>query len=348
MNANTTLQLPRKVVVTDVVTRDGFQNEDRIISTQDKIRVIEGLVHAGVTSIEVTSFVHPKVVPQLADAAEVVAQLPHHPGVIYSALIPNLKGARRALDAGVTELHLVVSASESHNRANLNRSVQESLVQLAEVYSYVHAVQPPDTQITLVFSIATAFHCPFEGRTPVERVLWIVEALIKMGVRRVNLADTDGAANPLQIWQTVTAVKARFPEITWSLHLHNTRDMALANALAGLQAGITQFDASLGGIGGCPFAPGATGNVSTEDLVHMFHEMGIETGIDLAMLLEEGKQLRSIVGHELSSLVSKAGTSNTLHALEGIKFADSRSVQLQYPQSGSENSAISPSMLSPD
>lgn len=324
MNATTTPQLPPKVIVTDVVARDGFQNEDRIISTQDKIRVIEGLVRAGVTSIEVTSFVHPKVVPQLADAAEVMAQLPRYPGVIYSALIPNLKGAMRALDAGVTELHLVVSASESHNRANLNRSVQDSLIQVAEVCSYIHTVQP---QLPLVFSIATAFHCPFEGRTPVERVVWMVNALVKMGIRRINLADTDGAANPLQIWQTVTTLKARFPEVTWSLHLHNTRDMALANALAGLQAGITQFDASLGGIGGCPFAPGATGNVSTEDLVHMFHEMGIETGIDLAVLLEEGKQLREIVGHELSSSVSKAGTSNTLHSLEGIKFADSRSAQ---------------------
>src|SRR5579884_2000365 len=151
MNANTTFQLPQKVIITDVVARDGFQNEDRIISTQDKLRVIEGLVRAGVTSIEVTSFVHPKVVPQLADAADLMAQLPRHPGVIYSALIPNLKGAQRALDAGVTELHLVVSASESHNRANLNRSVQESLIQVAEVCSYIHAVQP---EITLVFSIA--------------------------------------------------------------------------------------------------------------------------------------------------------------------------------------------------
>ena len=323
MNTDTMMQLPRRVLVTDVVARDGFQNEDRIISTQDKIRVIEGLVRSGLSSIEVTSFVHPKVVPQLADAAEVVAQLPHHPGVIYSALIPNIKGAQRALDAGVTELHLVVSASERHNRANLNRSVQESLVQLAEVCSYVQA---ENSQITLVVSIATAFHCPFEGRTPMERVFWMIEELMKMGIRQVNLADTDGAANPFQIWRTITAVKKRFPEVTWSLHLHNTRDMGLANALAGLQAGITQFDASLGGIGGCPFAPGATGNVSTEDLVHMLHEMGIGTGINLDVLLREGKKLGAIVGHELSSLVSRAGTSNTLHAFEGIKFADSRSI----------------------
>jgi hydroxymethylglutaryl-CoA lyase len=223
----------------------------------------------------------------------------------------------------VTELHLVVSASESHNRANLNRSVRESLVQLAEVCSFVRDENP---QVILMASIATAFHCPFDGRTPIERVCWIVAELVGMGIRRINLADTDGAANPLQVWQTVSAVKERFPEVTWSLHLHNTRDMGLANALAGLQAGITHFDSSLGGIGGCPFAPGATGNISTEDLVHMLHEMGIETGIDLDVLLEEGKKLKAIVGHELASQVIKAGTSSTLRAFEGIKFADSRSL----------------------
>ena len=178
----------------------------------------------------------------------------------------------------------------------------------------------------LVASIATAFHCPFEGCTPIERVCWIVEELVGMGICWVNLADTDGAANPLQVWQTITALKGRFPEMRWSLHLHNTRNMGLANALAGLQAGITHFDASLGGIGGCPFVPGANGNVSTEDLVHMLHEMCIETGIDLDVLLQEGRKLRSIVGHELASQVARAGTSGTLHALDGIKVADSRRI----------------------
>src|SRR5947209_1373192 len=324
MNTSTsTMQMPKQVLVTDVVARDGFQNEGHIVSTQDKLRVIDGLVRAGVTSIEVTSFVHPSVVPQLADAADLVAQLPRHPGVTYSALVPNIKGARRGLDGGVTELHLVVSASESHNRANLHRSVRESLAQLAEICSSVRRANP---QAVLIASISTAFHCPFEGRTPLGRVLWIVEELVRMGIRQVNLADTDGAVNPLQIWQTLTAVQERFPEVSWSLHLHNTRDMGLANALAGLQAGITQFDASLGGIGGCPFVPGATGNISTEDLVHMLHEMGIQTGIDLDVLLEEGRKLSGIVGHELASLVARAGTSASLHAFEGVRIADSRGV----------------------
>ncbi len=310
--------------MTDVVTRDGFQNEDRAISTSDKRQVIEGLVRAGVTSLEVTSFVHPNVVPQLADATELMAQLPRYPGVIYSALVPNRKGAERALDAGVHELHLIVSASESHNRANLNRSVQESLAQLADACAFVHSEY---SQIPVVASIATAFHCPFEGKTPIERVFWMVQELLGMGIDHINLADTDGAAHPLQVWQTVTAVKARFPAVTWGLHLHNTRDMGLANALAGLQAGITHFDASLGGIGGCPFVPGATGNVSTEDLVHMLHEMSITTGINLEMLLAEGKKLRALVGHDLASQVAKAGTSSSLHALSDIRIANSRSFQ---------------------
>lgn len=315
------MQLPTFVQVTDVVTRDGFQNEDRILPTQEKIRIIEGLVHAGVTSIEVTSFVHPRVVPQLADAAEVVAHLPQAPGVTYSALVPNIRGAERALDAGLTELHLVVSASESHNLANLNRSVSESLAEMASLIAYVQS-ERPDTR--LIATIATAFHCPFEGCTSLERVMGIVSELVAAGIDQISLADTDGAAHPLQVWQAITALCERFDGVTWSLHLHNTRDMGLANALAGLEAGVTRFDASLGGLGGCPFAPGATGNVATEDLVHMLQEMGIETGIDLDVLLAQGRRLSAAVGHDLASSVAKAGPSSRLHPFEGIAIADSR------------------------
>jgi hydroxymethylglutaryl-CoA lyase len=283
------------------------------------------LVRAGITSIEATSFVHPSVVPQLADADDLMTRLPYYPGVIYSALVPNVKGAQRALAAGITEMHLVVSASESHNRANLNRSVQESLIQLADVCAYVNEKSPPTM---LVATIATAFHCPFEGRTQLERVIWMIEELMDMGgIRYICLADTVGAAAPLQIWQTVSTVQEIFPEITFSLHLHNTRDMGLANAFAGLQAGIVSFDSSLGGIGGCPFAPGATGNISTEDLVHMLHEMGIETGIDLDVLIAEGRKLRKIVGHELASQVTKAGKSTDLHPFAKTKIAQAKSLQ---------------------
>ena len=315
------IDLPSVVRVTDVVTRDGFQNEARIVSTTDKLRVIEGLVRAGVRSIEVTSFVHPSIMPQLADAAELVAVLPRHPSVVYSALVPNVKGARRALDAGITRLHLVVSVSELHNRANLNRGVDESLAQLAEVCAYVRETHP---EAALEVTLATTFHSPFEGRTPLDRVIAVIEALVGMGIRDVNLADTDGAANPRQVYETVTALRRSFSDVTWSLHLHNTRDLALANAVAGLQAGVTQFDASLGGIGGCPFAPSATGNVATEDLVHMLHEMGIATGIDLDVLLAEDTHLHAMVRHDLASQIAKAGPSDRLHPFEGVVIADTR------------------------
>ncbi len=312
--------MPRHVIVTDVVGRDGFQDEPRIIPTDEKVRVIEGLVRAGVTSIEVTSFVHPKVVPQMADAAEVLARVPRDRGVTYSALLPNLKGAQRALAAGIDEIHLVVSASESHNRANLNRGTQESLDQLREVAEYVRAEDP---KVALVGTIATSFGCPFGGAVPVDRLLWVIEQFRAMGMASIALADTTGMANPLQVGQTVAAVKQRFPEVDFQLHLHNTRGLGLANAFAGLQVGVTRFDAALGGLGGCPFAPGATGNISTEDLVHMLHEMGIETGIDLDALIAEVKKLPDIVGHEVESFVIKGGKACDLHPFEEIKIARS-------------------------
>ncbi|GHO90476.1 hydroxymethylglutaryl-CoA lyase [Reticulibacter mediterranei] len=321
---NSPTQMPAHIKVTEVVTRDGFQNEDRVVSTKAKIQVIEGLVQAGITSIEVTSFVHPRVVPQLADADELVTRLPHHLGVVYSALVPNIKGAQRALATGITELHLVLSASESHNLANLNRCVRESLAQLARVCTFVQRENP---ETVLVGTIATAFHCPFEGRTLVERVIWITEKLVDMGIHTVVLADTDGAAAPLQIEQTLSLVRERFPEIILGLHLHNTRGMGLANAFAGLRSGVTLFESSLGGIGGCPFAPNATGNISTEDLVHMLHEMGFHTGIDLDQLIAEGRKLPAIVGHHLASQVAKVGKSSDLHPFTGTKIASSRASQ---------------------
>jgi hydroxymethylglutaryl-CoA lyase len=305
--------LPRRVIVTDVVCRDGFQDEARLVSTEAKLGVIAGLARAGLRSIEATSFVHPKVVPQMADADLVVARAPRDLGVRYSALLPNLKGAQRALAAGVDEIHLVVSASDSHNRANLNRTTAQSLEQLAEVAAFVRAEAPA---VVLVGTVATAFGCPFEGSVALERLCWVVERFRAMGMEQIVLADTTGMANPLQVGATLRALRERFGTLEWGLHLHNTRGLGLANAFAGLQTGVARFEASLGGLGGCPFAPGATGNISTEDLVHMLHEMGIETGIDLDALIVEARKLPALIGHEVDSFVVKGGKASDLHAFD--------------------------------
>ena len=317
---NTDGTLPQQVIVTDVVCRDGFQDEARIIPTEEKLRVLDGLVRAGVRSIEATSFVHPKVVPQMADADDVVGRAPRHEPVLYSALLPNVKGALRALAAGIDEIHLVVSASDSHNRANLNRTTTESLEQLRDVATYARGVDPG---VHLVGTIATSFGCPFEGHVPVGRVCWVIERFVAMGIRQIVLADTTGMANPLQVRQTMTTLKERFPTLEWGLHLHNTRGLGLANAFAGLQVGVARFDASLGGLGGCPFAPGATGNIATEDLVHMLHEMGIRTGIDLDALIAEARKLPALVGHETDSFVVKGGKTSDLHSFADVAVASS-------------------------
>jgi hydroxymethylglutaryl-CoA lyase len=313
--------LPEHVVITEVVTRDGFQDESRFVPIEHKRSLIHGLMDVGVASIEVTSFVHPKVVPQMRDAGELLASIERRPNVILSALVPNLKGAERALEAGADEMHLVLSASESHNRANLNRSVDESLVQLLEVCEFVRG---QDSAVRLGAGIATSFACPFEGRVELEQLLRVVDSLVGGGVELINLADTTGMTNPRDVRLTCEAVRERHPDLAIGLHLHNTRGMALANALAGLQVGIDRFDSSLGGIGGCPFAPGATGNVSTEDLVHMLHEMDIDTSIDLDALLRQSARLPAMVGHGLESQVLRAGKSSDLHPFDSVHVATAR------------------------
>lgn len=310
-----------KVQITDVVTRDGFQDEPVPIGTEAKVRVLEGLMDAGVRWLEVTSFVHPRVVPQMADAEAVMKALRRRAGVTLSVLVPNQKGAERALSVDPDEVRLVVSASESHNRANLNRAISETLDELAAVTAFVRSHR---RDLPVAAAISTTFGCPFEGRVPLEQVTRIVDAFGEMGIERVGLADTTGMANPAQVAEVVTSLRRRFPQMHFWLHLHNTRGLGLANAYAGYQAGIRHFDTSLGGIGGCPFAPGATGNVATEDVVHMFHEMGVETGIDLDRLLAVGRSLREIVGHDLESAVQRAGKASDLHSLEDARRADSR------------------------
>ncbi len=300
----------KHVFIRDVAPRDGFQIEPNLVPTDLKVHVINALGAAGVPGIEATSFVHPKAVPQMADAEEVMRQIRRYPSTRYSVLVPNLRGAQRALATGPDQLNLVVSASESHNRANLNRGTFETLAEHKAV-----AELSLKAGIPVQGGIATSFGCPFEGRIPIERVLTVVERYVEIGVTGIGLADTTGMANPIQVRRLVSAVKDRWPDLDVHLHFHNTRGMGLANVYAGFLEGVTHFDASLGGIGGCPFAPGATGNICTEDTVHMFSEMGLETGIDLDGLIQLSRRMEKALGHKLPGQVMKAGKTMDLHPL---------------------------------
>ncbi len=296
------MKLPERVTLCEVGTRDGFQIEPEFVPTELKIEMVDRLSAAGLPVIEVTSFVHPKVVPQMRDAEAVMAGIRRRPGTVYSALVPNDKGAVRAIDAGADELRTVVSATESHNLANVNMTVEASLAKLAAV-----AEVAARAGIPVVAGVSTAFGCPFEGRTPLARLQWLCERLAALGVRAIGLADTTGMANPRQVADTFAALMPRWPRLGWGLHTHDTRAMAIPNILAAMECGVVQFDSSIGGLGGCPFAPGASGNVCTEDLVHCLHAMGVETGVDLDRLLEAARRVQEIVGRTLPGQVVKAG-----------------------------------------
>ena len=297
------MRLPERVTMCEVGTRDGFQIEPDFIATELKVEVVDLLSAAGVPRIEVTSFVHPKVVPALRDAAEVMAQIRRSPGTQYAALVPNDKGAVRAVDAGVDAIHTVVSASESHNLANVNMTIAESLEKLRAVMQVAARAG-----VDVYCGISTSFGCPFEGEVPLARLERVVASLAGMGARGIGLADTTGMANPRQVAGVLQHLMPKFPGLTWSLHTHDTRAMAIPNILAALDGGVTHFDSSMGGLGGCPFAPGASGNVCSEDLVHCLHAMGIETGIDLDRLIAVSRRVQEIVGRPLPGQIIKAGT----------------------------------------
>ena len=272
-----------KVTVVDVTARDGLQNEPKAVSTRDKLKIIELLVQAGVTNIQATSFVHPKWVPQMADAEEVAAGLSKFSGVTFSALVPNLKGYERALGAGIRHMEFVIAASETFNRKNLNRSMAESLELLREATKMAQR-----DGVVLRVGFSTCFHCPFEGRIPSQAVLTVVRAAREIGPWRIAIADTDGMAFPDQVKETVELVmnelKMKAEDLV--LHFHDTYGRGLANTLAGLQSGVREYDASTAGLGGCPYCPGASGNLATEDLVDFLEGMGYETGINLEKLLD--------------------------------------------------------------
>lgn len=278
---------PTSVTVVDVTPRDGLQDAAAFVPTAKKLAFIEALIDAGVRNIEATSFVHPRWVPQLADADDLGARLPRREGVVYSALTPNMRGYERARAAGVDEIVLVISASESHNKANMNRSIDDSLAQLSEV-----AAQARKDGIAMRGGVATAFGCPFEGAVAPEAALRIARGYVEMGVHLVSLADTIGIAQPRQVYELFTRLRAETPvEIPLAAHFHDPRGFGLANVFAALQAGVTTFDAAVGGLGGCPYAPGSTGNLSTEALVGFLEAMGLSTGVALDRLAAARAQI---------------------------------------------------------
>ncbi|HET8578415.1 MAG TPA: hydroxymethylglutaryl-CoA lyase [Methylomirabilota bacterium] len=296
------MKLPKRVTICEVGTRDGFQIEPDFIPTERKVEVVDLLSATGMPRIEVTSFVSPKAVPQLRDAEAVMAKITRRSGTVYSALVPNDKGAVRAVDAGVDEIHTVVSASESHNLANVNMTIAESLQKLRAVAEVAQRARVP-----VGAGISCSFGCPFEGDVPVTQLESVVARLVDLGAKGIGLADTTGMANPAQVSRVLERLVPRFPGIEWTLHTHDTRAMAIPNILAAMEAGVTNFDGSIGGLGGCPFAPGASGNVCTEDLIHCLHAMGVETGVNLDALIETSRRVQDIVGRALPGQIVKAG-----------------------------------------
>ena len=298
------MHLPERATLCEVGTRDGFQIEPEFIPTDVKVEIVDLLSDAGLPRIEVTSFVHPKAVPQLRDAAELMARIRRRPGTRYAALVPNDTGAVRAVDAGVDAIHTVVSASETHNLANVNMTIAESMAKLRAVMQVAGRAN-----LHVGCGISTSFGCPFEGDVPIAQLESVVRRLVDMGARAIGLADTTGMANPRQVSRMLEHLVPRFPGIEWTLHTHDTRAMAIPNILAAMECGVTNFDASIGGLGGCPFAPGASGNVCTEDLVHCLHAMGVATGVDLDRLLAVSRRVQQVIGRALPGQIVKAGPS---------------------------------------
>jgi hydroxymethylglutaryl-CoA lyase len=293
--------LPERLSLREVGPRDGLQNEDPV-STAAKVALIDTLSATGVGRIEAVSFVHPRAIPQMADAAEVWAAITPNPAVRSSALVPNLTGAERALAAGFREIEVVVSASDTHNRKNLNRSTEESLDEIAGIVDRVHA-----GGATCQVIVATAWGCPYEGDVPVERVVGVASRAMRDGADSLAYGDTTGMATPTRVTRLVGETRSAHPDAALLLHFHNTRGTGLGNVLAALELGVSEFDASVGGLGGCPYAPGATGNIATKELVHMVEDMGVATGVDLEAMINAAAEAERIVGRTLSSQVLRAG-----------------------------------------
>ena len=297
----------QRIHFNEVVTRDGFQNEPAFVPTDAKVTLIDELSACGYAKVEVTSFTSAKAIPMLRDAEEVMGRIRRVPGVETTVLVPNVRGAERALESRADELNLVMSISETHNLANLRMPRDKSFAGLREVIAMAAGRVPVNV------SLSACFGCPMEGDVPADEVLRWAGRFAELGVRGLTICDTTGMAHPAQVSRMARLLRDRFGGLQLTLHFHNTRGMGLANVLASVQEGIDRFDGSLGGLGGCPYAPGATGNICSEDAIHMLHAMGFETGIDLPRLLAVARRLPEIVGHDVPGQVAKAGLITDLH-----------------------------------
>jgi hydroxymethylglutaryl-CoA lyase len=293
--------LPVDVTLYEVGPRDGLQNESRLIPTDDKVRFIDALSDTGLRAIEITSFVNPKWIPQLADAVQVAQRVKRAPGVRYSALVPNRQGFDAAMTAGMQEIAVFLSASETHNKKNVNKTIAATLQAFGEVI-------PPALErgVKVRAYVSTVYGCPYEGKVDPAKALELCRALRSMGCYQISLGDTIGVANPRQVRDVLSRVLAETPIDAVAVHFHDTRGTALANILVAVEMGVTTVDAALGGLGGCPYAPGASGNVATEDVVYMLEEMGVKTGVDLDRLIDCSRLASSLVGHEMPSKYYRA------------------------------------------
>jgi hydroxymethylglutaryl-CoA lyase len=299
----------RRIYMQEVGTRDGLQAESAFVATEDKIALVDALSDSGIAKIEVTAFVSPTVIPALSDAQAVLRGIERRAGVVYSALVPNVRGAERAIEARADELNLVMSASETHNLSNLRMTRKQSFSALSAVALIAHRAGVP-----VNISLSCTFGCPMEGDVSENVVMdWCSAFVDEIGPRGITLCDTTGMAYPTQVASLTKAYRERWPDTELTLHFHNTRGLGLANVIAAIDAGGDRFDASLGGIGGCPYAPGATGNVCTEEIVHGLELMGYDTAVDLAGLINAARRLPALIGHDIPSQIVKAGRRLDLH-----------------------------------
>ncbi|WP_427773168.1 hydroxymethylglutaryl-CoA lyase [Comamonas thiooxydans] len=308
LNTKVWIGAGRRIHMNEVGTRDGLQMEQAFVSTEDKIALVNALSEAGLSKIEVTAFVSPKAIPALRDGEIVMREIARRPGTVYTALVPNVRGAERAIDAQTDELNLVMSVSETHNLCNLRMQRSQSFEALRQV---IATAQQAATPVNV--SLSCCFGCPMEGDVAEAEVLAWVQRFADLGVQGVTLCDTTGMAYPSQVHSMVLAFKARWLQLGLTLHFHNTRGMALANVLASIAAGADRFDASIGGLGGCPYAPGASGNACTEEIVHALQLMGYDTGTDLDRIVAAARSLPALIGHETPSQIVKAGARWDLH-----------------------------------